>query len=692
MAKRFTYVMAIIFALAVSTLTLFACSGDKTYKVKYTATEGGCVFYIDQQGYQNDSKTKSFTVNEGDNVIEITAKPDKGYTFEKWSDGVTTATRQDKNVQSDISVTASFKIDGYTLTYTAGEHGRIDGETEQVVARYCDGSVVKAMPDKGYMFVKWSDGVTTVTRQETSVNESIQVTAEFELISREYKLNYRINSDSELNKQSLKLTYDKLDGIKLPVLQKERFTFGGWYYDGQMVANENGELVIDDEFLIDEIKKDGSDRNIDIKAKWTAEETFSFKILVVYVTKINADLLDRNRNMQHVEFEMTDLQKEFCHATTKLLKHEMDDTMDGLVDFQVDEYFTTRTVTTECFQQGFDKPGSTYLLTDLFPSYIPEVKEKSMIDGYDAAVSVFGFCEDLPTTAEADRFQAVSGAADPKQKVECWVDFDGMLVSFTDRGATSIAQVLNGAYRNEWLSGIETFRHEIAHLIEMRIHCSEYHKAISGWVDTGIGSILASKLYYLNELIRDGQRLGVPYGFWKGEVAHVSYGVTSDKYGNMGYISLNEQHTFVANGNEQEVVYGYDALAVKAEPFPGYRFVKWSDGVTTPERKDSNITADFTVTAIFEPIVYTLKIVAGEGGCVQVSGSSDLENAITIEVKRGSAVTVDAVAQEGYRFVGWSDGTTDRCWNKRIQITELEKFDENSTYVLTAIFEKIEES
>ena len=50
-----------------------------------------------------------------------------------WSDGVTTATRTDTNVTADKSVTATFAINTYTLTYTAGAHGTILGTSPQTV-------------------------------------------------------------------------------------------------------------------------------------------------------------------------------------------------------------------------------------------------------------------------------------------------------------------------------------------------------------------------------------------------------------------------------------------------------------------------------------------------------------------------------------------------------------------------------
>ena len=56
----------------------------------------------------------------------------------------------------------------------------------------------------------------------------------------------------------------------------------------------------------------------------------------------------------------------------------------------------------------------------------------------------------------------------------------------------------------------------------------------------------------------------------------------------------------VTGANPQVVDYGTDGTAVTAVPAAGYHFVKWSDGVTTASRTDTNVTADKSVTASFE--------------------------------------------------------------------------------------------
>ena len=69
-----------------------------------------------------------------------------------------TAARTDTNVTANVSVTANFAINTYTLTYTAGANGSITGASPQTVNHGADGTEVTAVPNTGYHFVNWSDG------------------------------------------------------------------------------------------------------------------------------------------------------------------------------------------------------------------------------------------------------------------------------------------------------------------------------------------------------------------------------------------------------------------------------------------------------------------------------------------------------------------------------------------------------
>ncbi len=66
-----------------------------------------------------------------------------------------------------------------SVLYEAGEHGRVDGELFQEFPKGGDATAVVAIPDEGYEFVFWSDGVFTAERRDTDVMVSFSARAIF---------------------------------------------------------------------------------------------------------------------------------------------------------------------------------------------------------------------------------------------------------------------------------------------------------------------------------------------------------------------------------------------------------------------------------------------------------------------------------------------------------------------------------
>jgi hypothetical protein len=81
-------------------------SPTPTYTLTYTAGSGGKI-----------SGTTTQKVKKGNSGSKVTAVPNSGYTFSKWSDGKTSASRTDTNIRSNLSVTAQFTAQKYTVTY-----------------------------------------------------------------------------------------------------------------------------------------------------------------------------------------------------------------------------------------------------------------------------------------------------------------------------------------------------------------------------------------------------------------------------------------------------------------------------------------------------------------------------------------------------------------------------------------------
>src|SRR5438094_168383 len=130
----------------------------------------------------------------------VTAVPNTGYHFTGWSDGSTAAARTDSNVTGNISVTASFAINTFTLTYAAGSNGTLTGSSPQTVDYNASGTLVTALPNTGYHFTGWSDGSTAAARTDSNVTGNISVTASFAINT--FTLTYAAGSNGTLTGSS----------------------------------------------------------------------------------------------------------------------------------------------------------------------------------------------------------------------------------------------------------------------------------------------------------------------------------------------------------------------------------------------------------------------------------------------------------------------------------------------------------
>jgi hypothetical protein len=121
----------------------------------------------------------SQTINSGSSGTAVTAVPDANYYFVNWSDGSTENPITHSNVTSNINMTANFAIDTYSLSYTAGTNGTISGSSYQIIDYGSNGTEVTAVPNSGYHFVSWSDGVLTASRTDSNITANKSVTANF---------------------------------------------------------------------------------------------------------------------------------------------------------------------------------------------------------------------------------------------------------------------------------------------------------------------------------------------------------------------------------------------------------------------------------------------------------------------------------------------------------------------------------
>lgn len=406
------------------------------------------------------------------------------------------------------------------------------------------------------------------------------------------------------------------------------------------------------------------------QAKFVKISDIKYKILLVHVTEVQGTFKDKNGNDVVADYKMTEEDLAVCKMTTELFDICINELFDGLVTFEVDEYYTKEVVREDSFVY---KAHDNYVDVFLYPPDIPEVAE--MLGDYNTAIST------VPLN-DPDRalMNITAGVTDVVSKTA--MAYLYIPQAITPNGETvRIYNLINDYSDYEWVHVIYTYVHEFVHTVEERIIATwqyrfhiiinEYDKTYTGY-DVNRYAFTVAKLYLLNQAEYEGKKVGIPFSVWTNEIYELHYNVNDKSMGTIGSFSSPLKVAKDCDGEEME-----------AMPLPGYRFIGWSDGVATAKRVDKNIQSDMEVIAYFEPDKYTVNYIATEGGKIVGNVSQTMYGKCDFE-------PVTAVAEEGYRFVGWSDGIDSAKRNDWIDAVTVFEFNKNNNnLVLTAIFEKV---
>ena len=166
----------------------------------------------------------------------LTAIANEGYHFTAWSDGVETATRI-VIVEEDITLSASFAANEYTLTLVADGEGTVTGAGTY---KYGDQVDITAVPAEGYKFMGWSDEESEATRTIT-ISSDLTLTAKFEQIT--YILTLLVN-DETMGSVTGAGEYAVNTEIEIKAIANEHFRFVSWS-DGNTDAERTITLTED---------------------------------------------------------------------------------------------------------------------------------------------------------------------------------------------------------------------------------------------------------------------------------------------------------------------------------------------------------------------------------------------------------------------------------------------------------------
>ena len=160
-------------------LTVDNVREDMTFTAQFSVKQYNVNFLAGANGTLVGDSTQ--IVDYGSSTSSVTAVADTGYAFVQWSDGDTSNPRELSNVTSHVTLTATFVLKQYSVSFVAGANGTLVGDISQTVDHGGSSSSVTAVADTGYSFVQWSDGDTSNPRELSNVTSDVTLTATFTL-------------------------------------------------------------------------------------------------------------------------------------------------------------------------------------------------------------------------------------------------------------------------------------------------------------------------------------------------------------------------------------------------------------------------------------------------------------------------------------------------------------------------------
>ncbi|SHK52126.1 repeat domain (List_Bact_rpt) [Clostridium cavendishii DSM 21758] len=484
----------------------------------------------------------SQTVKHGANGTEVTAVPDEGYSFIGWSDGISTASRTDMNVAKDINVTANFEVNEYTLNYLSGAHGRITGVTLQKVKHGLSGSAVTAIPDTGYKFVDWSDGVKTLTRTDANITGNKSVTANF--AANEYTLTYKAGVNGMLKGNISQTVKYGENGTEIEAVPNPNYHFVSWS-DGVKTSSRTDTNVTKD---------------INVTASFEINQ-----YTLSYIAGSNGSVLGQTlQNVKHGDsgsevIAMPDVGYHFIGwsdgvKTEKRTDSNVIENKTATANFAINEYTLTYAAGANGSITGQEIQKVNYNLDGAKVTAVanPGYHFVSWSDGVKTASRKdTNVIDNINVTASFEINQyTLNYAAGANGTI---IGDTSQTVDYGSNGSEVKAVANAGYHFVSWNDGVKTAIRK----------------------DRGItGNINVIATFEINQ----------------------EYTLT--------YVA-GVNGTIIGN-TSQKVNIGESGTEVKAVANPGYHFVGWSDGVKTESRTDTNVISNIKITASFEINSYTV--------------------------------------------------------------------------------------
>lgn len=605
----------------------YTVTGDATFTAVFA--KNTIVIYEISATAQNGTVTGAGNYPAGATATLIAA-PNTGYEFSQWSDGVTTASRS-VLADNDKQFVAEFKPIVYTIT-TVAENGTITGGGR---CNYDTEVELVAVANIGYQFKQWTDGVLTAKRTVKVIGDATY-TAEFEKLICTVTL-----TEPENGTVTGGGSFEYGTEITIKATAADGYKFVRWTDNTEGSENRNRLYTVTGD--------------VTMTAVFTERNNVIYKITVAaeYGTVNGAGSYAGNE-----EITLTAIPERGYK----------------FVGWTDGDKNATRTITVtqdKLYTAEFEL--ETYTVT--------VVAQNGTVTGADD----YEFGSSATLTATANTGYQFSGWSDGntdnprsvtvEDNVTYTAEFAPIMYTITTKAengsvngggsaaynSTVILEAVaaQGYQFKQWSDGVKTASRTIT-VTQDATYTAEFEKvtALTITIVAENGKVDGVKTSYAyNELATLTAVANSHYHFvcWNDSVTTASRSVTVNVNMTLTAIFAIDRHkiTVIAENGTVTGAGEYDygkEVTLTATANSGYKFVRWSDSVTTATRT-IKVEADVNLTAIFvaEDAKEFKVTLTAENGTVEGSGT----------YFEGDTVIIKATANEDFKFVKWSDDNTD---------------------------------
>ncbi|MCR4660327.1 MAG: fibronectin type III domain-containing protein [Bacteroidales bacterium] len=644
----------------------FVLTQDTTLVASFTNAQVYAVNAVcdPEQGF-----TQGSTIDTVGAQVALSATANYGYIFAGWEDGVETPTRVVTITNEDVTYTALFVPDTFTVTLVAND--AVMGTVVTVPnadGRYAYKSeaTLVAAANNGYNFVQWADDEYAPATRTVTVLGDTTYTAIFEAV------NFNVTATGEHGTFTGTGYHQYNTTATITAVPDEGYHFVAWSTGDtnatiDTLVLSTIELTATFERNIYHLTATVNDATMGAITSVADTNVYYGEYVTVSAAANYGYTLSSWSNGQHdsaitVQVKSdTNLVANFAKRQFVITATWTPEALGNVTGAGTYNYLDTATLTATPvsgaifagWSDGETSPVRTVVVTEAMSFQAIFEAQKYAVHAYSAdtnmgTVTIAGNIDSasandvvviIATPKEGYDFVSWSNGAQTATIQLTGISSDTTLVATFALKTYTVVLTSNAIDENITLVGAGTYNHGDQVTV---VATPSYGYSFTNWTDNNADNAVVTTDSSYTFTITSNVSL-------RANILIRQFSIT---------VATNDSTMGTATANPNRVNYrGTSTLT--ATPNDNYRFVRWSDG-NTDQVYVLTVTKDTSLIAYFEQAFGTVTVTTADTN----RGTVSVDEAV---VSIGTTTTIHAVAKPHYHFVSWNDGNTEA--NRTITVT-----------------------